>query len=96
MGDCNVPGYPDCHVDCPECSIGDGNWSAPRPWGNYNTTACGFDLGDCIVVPGYPDNDWCHVNDPKLIGDGNCDWFRDEGEYNPEACGWLGYRSWIS
>ena len=69
--------YTKCAVNNPS-AIGDENCNT-----DYNTTACGFDGGDCTLKPveGYPD---CFVLHPFYIIDGYC---RDEAPYNTSACG---------
>jgi hypothetical protein len=77
---------PECNRDggdCREClqdtgadpkTVGDG---VCQLW--LNTTACGFDGGDCMMT-----YDFCDVEDEEYLGDGYC----DGGEYNTEECGW--------
>ncbi len=56
--------HPKCHVDS-NYLIGDG-----RCHGEYNTTDCGYDGGDCIeFYKKYPN---CNVTYPEYIGDGYC------------------------
>eukprot|EP00979_Chaetoceros_neogracilis_P002784 scaffold454_cov146-Chaetoceros_neogracile.AAC.2 len=49
----------------------------------FNMEECGFDGGDCGVVPNYPG---CRVGVPEWIGDGRC----DGGGYNTTECGFDG------
>jgi hypothetical protein len=57
-----------------------GNFDCDSYW---NSTECGFDGGDCGIVPNYPD---CTVEYPGWIGDGRC----DGGAYNTTECGFDG------
>jgi len=72
-----VAGYPDCHVTNPGL-IGDGQC---YNYEGYNTEACGWDGGDCLVE-GYSD---CKGIDPSYIGNGVCN-----APYNTTECGYDG------
>jgi hypothetical protein len=52
--------------------------------GDYNTTECGFDEGDCEKLKSkYPN---CTVQNPSSVGIGLC----DSGDYNTTECGFDG------
>ena len=75
--------YPDCNLDnLGDIELlGDGICHTTE-WYDYNTEACGWDAGDCIIEE-YPD---CHLGYPaEYIGDGGCDKALDS-----EECGWDG------
>jgi len=70
----------------PNCALANKNANRYRNFDcdlEFNSTECGFDGGDCNVVPKYPD---CNVAYPGWIGDGRC----DGGDYNTIECGFDG------
>jgi hypothetical protein len=70
----------------PNCTLANKNANRYRNFDcdlEFNSTECGFDGGDCSVVPNYPD---CTVEYPGWIGDGRC----DGGDYNTIECGFDG------
>ncbi len=71
--------YTKCAVDQPD-EIGNGACYDHPP---YNTEACGFDGGDCIVE-GFPN---CFVPNPAEIGNGSCNL---SPPYNTQNCGFDG------
>ena len=78
----NSRDYTKCVVECPD-DIGNGDCDDVPP---YNTEACGFDGGDCVLYnEKYPDCDASYY--AYYIGDGKC---HDEPPYNTEACGFDG------
>ena len=75
---------PACSPGCPDMWIGDGGCDSL-----CNTVSCGFDGGDCVGQPAFPDNDLCQCIfyppppapapycapgcPPNWQGDGGCD-----------------------
>eukprot|EP00979_Chaetoceros_neogracilis_P004152 scaffold728_cov197-Chaetoceros_neogracile.AAC.6 len=67
----------------PNCTLANKNANRYRNFDcdlEFNSTQCGFDGGDCSVVPNYPN---CTVEYPGWIGDDRC----DGGDYNTIDCG---------
>jgi len=69
---------PNCNVQYPDRI---GNEKCDRD--DYDTEECGFDGGDCVLLPDYPG---CRVDNPGWIGSGWC----NGGDYNTEECGFDG------